>query len=190
MNITQSVKAVKIHEGSRFNSNNHLFTKFFLFEHKVSEIQKDPTILLNEKKMNNGSSSHITQKKPNCIEIVAYSSHIDNSAVHDKNKIDDKNKMEASRLYLCSKKLLKLASLFEREMGKSNKNMSRVEGSRQAQISMIDYIFPRINVSEITEKKDVSLQVQWSPSALDRDKSVSYDGFKVLGQLPHIDHIT
>jgi hypothetical protein len=101
-NEVLSVEAVKIHEGFRYNFNHQLLTKFIIFEHKVLD----------------GSSSKNLQKESSCIEIVAYASPVNtrkNST--EKKKIDDRNSIEASRLYLCSKKLFRSASLCEMQKG-------------------------------------------------------------------------
>jgi hypothetical protein len=159
---TRVLSVEKIGEKTQYYFNRQLLAKFIIFEHKVT-----------------GGSEFISLH-PSCIEIIAYASYGTNSD----------SKIEATRLYLCSKKIFKLATLVE---GQNGRRGSRPEGSMYAQIMMINYIVARILISKNgikTSTKDDSLIIEWSPVAHDTDTNVYYDGFKILSQLPHIDHIT
>lgn len=168
---SQFVRADNIYEGTRHFFSHRLLAKFIVFEHNV---------------YCSSNCSRLHQKYSSCIEIVAYASIADHSA------LDDKKIIEASRLYLCSKKIFKLATLLEEQKGNKIKRRSyRLEGGKHAQNLMMDYILPRIIVSKnIVNGNNNLLRVEWSPLALDCDKNAFYDEFKVLGQLPHIDNIT
>lgn len=174
---SEFVRAENIYEGTRYFLNNQLLGMLIVFEHKV---------------YCSSNCLRLHQKYSPCIEIVAYASNVnDHSALDCKNKIFDKHNIEASRLYLCSKKIFKLATLVEDQKSNMlNRKMSRLEGSKYAQNLMIDYILPRIIISKtIVKWKMDLLQIEWSPLASDCDKDASFDDFKVLGQLPHIDYI-
>jgi hypothetical protein len=166
------VRAKKIYEGTRYFFQQQLLSTFIFFEHKV-----------------HGTSPSRYAK---CIEIVAFASNVVNKAtVGGEDAIDDKSNTEASRLYLSSKKVFDNATfLEERKHGNSNVRIKRQEGSTYAQILMINYILPRIVVSKKMLNGNEFLQVEWLPLALDVEKDTSYEGLKILGQLPHIDCIT
>jgi hypothetical protein len=106
---------------------------------------------------------------------------------HHHQGTNNDNKIEASRLYLCSEKIFKLASILENQKKNSHRKELRKLGSTYANILMIDYITPRIVLTR-NENND-RLQIEWSILATDLNNDVLYDGFKILSQLPHIEHI-
>jgi hypothetical protein len=94
------VRVEKIGEKSQRFFNHQLLARFILFEHKV-----------------HGTSNFSSTNQSSCIEIVAYASYVDHEGTHNDSKI------EASRLYLCSKKIFKLASSLEDQKGHSNRKV-------------------------------------------------------------------
>jgi hypothetical protein len=132
---TRVLSVEKIGEKTQYYFNHQLLAKFTIFEHKVT------------------GESNFVSIHPSCIEIIAYASYGSNND----------SKIEASRLYLCSKKIFKLATLVE---GQNGRRGSRPEGSIYAQIMMINYIVARIIVSKNgikTSSKDDSLLIEWLP---------------------------
>jgi hypothetical protein len=131
------VRVDKIGEKSQRFYNHKLLARFILFEHKV-----------------HGTSNFLSSNQSSCIEIVAYASYVDHEGTNNDSKV------EASRLYLCSKKIFNLASSLEDQKGHKNRKGSRPMGSNYAQILMLDYMIPRIVMTRKVNTKNIeSLQV-------------------------------